>query len=534
MDMERTPNSVPDFRWEQPQPKPPFALAKSDTAFALCAVAGSIFTAVFGIFGGFSLGYLLSVILMTLLMAAYFIKCGKVRIWAVLCGVLALANSAVFVCTTNGSVRFFGVVVSFLLQLTCFDGLVNPPVKGNRQSLNVFYGAASTMGNAGVAVKSLLSDANGGSKTVAKTLIGLLCAVPVLFVVVPLLIASDAAFSGMMENLFGNAWETLLKAVFGVGMSVFVIAYGFSLKTGRTARAKQGSFVGVENVYIISFLSAFAVCYLLYLFSQLAYFFSAFRGFLPEGEMTYAQYARKGFFEMCIIAVINLVMVFAALLLAKKQDGRVCRGIQILSTFIAVFTLIIIATAISKMVLYIGAYGMTCLRLTTSAFMVFLAVVFGSVILRIYSTKINVVKTALLTAGCVVLILGTVNVNRVCAQYNYESYINGKLDTVDVTTLYHLGDEGVPYLVKLAEGENTDLAQQAKNYLAKAYLWDYFNNMAHKKEFTAEDLQKNQKHKGFSYFSIPKAAAYESLYEFIQNHPEFSKVCQNYYFTYMD
>ena len=534
MDMERTPNPVPNYRWEPPQPKPLFKLTKSDIVFALCAVGGGIFTAIFGVFGGFSLGYMLSLILMTLLMAAYFAKSGKIRTWSALCGLLALASSAVFVCTSNGSVRFFGVIISFLLQLTCFDGIVNLPVKGNRQSLNVFYGAASALGNTGVAVKSLFSDANGGRRAIGKALIGLLCAVPVLFVVVPLLISSDAAFGGMMDNLFGNAWETLLKAVFGIGMSMLVIAYGFSLKTGRISQAKQGSFAGVENVYILSFLSAFAVCYLLYLFSQLAYFFSAFRGFLPDGEITYAQYARKGFFEMCIIAVINLVMVFAALLLAKKQEGRVCRGIQILATFIGMFTLIIIATAISKMVLYIDAYGMTCLRLTTSAFMVFLAVVFGSVILRIYTTKINVVKTALLTAGCVVLILGTVNVNAVCARYNYESYRSGKLDTVDVATLYHLGDEGIPYLVKLAEGENTELAKQAKNYLAKAYLWDYFDNMQHEKDFTAEELQKNQTYNGFSYFSLPKAAAYESLYDFIENHPEFSKECQSYYFAYMD
>lgn len=509
------------------QPKPLFQLKREDNIFALCAVIVSIFTSVFGIFGGFSFGYLLSVVLMTVLFSAYFAKGGKVRAWPALCGLLALANSAVFICTGNGSVRFFGVIVSFLLLIVCFDGLRNGKAKGNRQTLGVFYGAVSTIDNIDVSVKSLFLGGNGSKKAAGKALVGFLCAVPVLFVVVPLLVSSDDAFQGMMEKIFANTAGTLMKTAFGVAISVFAVSYGFSLKAGRTGKLKPGTFAGIENVYIISFLSAISACYLLYLFSQLAYFFSAFRGFLPDGEITYAQYARKGFFEMCIIAVINLVIVFSALLLAKKQDGKVCRWIKLAATFIAVFTLIIIATAVSKMVLYIDTYGMTVLRVTTSAFMVFLSVVFVTVILRIYLTKINIVKVALVTAGCIVLTLGVVNVNAVCAAYNYESYRSGKLATVDVEALYYLGDEGVPYLVKLAEDDDQTLVQEVEYYLAQAYVYDYFDNLENKK-FTLSDLQKNQKETGFQYFSIPKARAYECLYTFLEENPDFGEKCIDY------
>ncbi|MBR3843923.1 MAG: DUF4173 domain-containing protein [Clostridia bacterium] len=200
---------------------------------------------------------------------------------------------------------------------------------------------------------------------------------------------------------------------------------------------------------------------------------------------------------------------------------------QTIATFIAAFTLVIIATAISKMVLYIGEYGMTVLRLTTSAFMVFLAVVFISVVLRIYTTKINMIKTALLAAGCIVVILGTVNVNAVCAKYNYESYKSGTLESIDLQALYDLGDEGIPYLVTLASGKDI-VAPQAQTYLATAYLYDYFDDMENTEFFTVDDLKENQKNKGFQYFSIPKAAAYDRLYEFIENNAWFPSVCQTY------
>ena len=268
---------------------------------------------------------------------------------------------------------------------------------------------------------------------------------------------------------------------------------------------------------------------MLYLFSQLAYFFSAFKGFLPEGDITYAQYARKGFFEMCVIAVINLLIVFLALLLAKKENGKVCHTIKAIATFISVFTLIIIATAISKMVLYIGTYGMTVLRITTSSFMLFLSIVFISVILRIYINKVNIVKTALITAGVILLLLGTVNVNSVCARYNYESYKAERLEKIDVQQLYELGYEGIPYIAKLASAKDLDVANEAQNYLAKAYLYDYFDNMEDAVYFTVDDLKANEKNKDFAHFTIPKMTAYNCLYEYIENNPLFSTTCQNYF-----
>lgn len=511
-----------------PPPKPLFDLKKRDAVFAVSAIVVGIFTALFGVFGGFALGYLLSAVMLLILLGVYFSKGAKAHPFAVVCGVLSLTTNAVFICTTNGSVRFFGVIVGLLLSLVCFDGLINGAVKGNRATFGIFRSAASTVSNVGIAVRSLLSNGKDEKKTVRKVLVGLVCAMPVLAVVIPLLLASDDAFRGMMTNLFSNTAQTVFKVLFGLALSLFVMAYGFSLRSGRIPNPKEKTRNGIEDAYLISFLSAIAVCYLLYLFSQLAYFFSAFSGFLPDGEITYAQYARKGFFEMCAIALINLFIVFISLLIAKKKNGNVCHGIKALATFIAVFTLIIIATAISKMVLYIGVYGMTVLRLTTSSFMVFFAIVFISVIGRIYIRKINVIKTALIAAGCIVLVLGTVNVNAVCAKYNYESYRSGRLETIDVVAINELGYEGIPYLVKLATDQDGDIAWVAKRFLAEAYLEDCFSDMKEKEGFTVAELKACCNDQDFSRFSIPRARAYESLYTFVEENPWFSYQCYDF------
>ncbi len=513
------------------EPREFFNLTKGDTVFAICALAVSIFLSIFGIFGGFALGYLLASTFIFIMFTVYFFKCGKARFLSILCGILAISSNAVFICTSNGSIRFFGAITGLLLSAVCFDGVVNGTAKGNRQTLGIFYSAASAIGNIDIAVKSFFCGERNDKKVIGKVFIGLLCAVPVLIVVVPLLISSDDAFRGMMSSIFRNTVSLLIKTAIGIVICPYIISYGFSLRSARVAKIKEEEFKGIENVYIISFLSSICACYLLYLFSQLAYFFSAFRGFLPNGEITYAQYARKGFFEMCIITVINLAIVFSALILAKKKNGKVSHSIKAATTFISMFTMIIIATAISKMVLYIDTYGMTVLRITTSAFMIFLSIVFISVILRIYITKINIVKTALITAGCIVLILGTINVNAVCARYNYESYKNGRLDSIDVEGLYELGYEGIPYIVKLAEAEDKNISYAAKKHLAQAYLYEYFDNMEDAEEFTADGLRKNQKRSGFERFNIPIYIAYEDLYEYIKDNPSFDQECQNYFTT---
>lgn len=496
-------------------------LERRDIAFAVGALVLSVVWAVCGLFGGFALGYTLTVVLALVLFTAYFVRDGKVSGTALLCGVLALALGAVFVCTTNGGVRFFAVTAGFLLALVCLDGFIHGAAVGNARTAGVFLTAAGTFSKLGTAMRALFSRRDGDRRTVLKVLIGLACALPVLTVVVPLLLRSDAAFSGMMDTLFAGGNNTLLKAVVGLVVCPFVIAYGFAMKKGLAAIPRRGEFAGVESVYVVSFLAAVSVCYLMYLFSQFAYFFSAFRGFLPEGGITYAEYARKGFFEMCAIAVINLLMVFGTTILARKKNGKPTGGVRALATFVGLFTLVIIATAVSKMVLYIDAYGMTVKRLTTSAFMLFLAVVFVSVILYLFIPRVNVVKTALITAGCVLLVLGIGNVNAVCARYNYESYCAGRLTTVDVEAMYALGDEGIEYVARLAAGDSAEVAtMSARRYLAKAYVYDYFDDVTDEAELTPAWLKQHRKHKGLNGWSIPRERAYAVLYECLADNPD--------------
>ena len=236
--------------------------------------------------------------------------------------------------------------------------------------------------------------AGGGEKTSQKAgvrklgaiLCGFLLAIPVLLVVLPLLSSADDNFSrlltGFMDNFSENVLSFVLRAVFSLPVTAYLfgMAYGcvHRRKTDRIRREavrRTGDRVRmVPDAAVHTALLTISVCYVLFMALQGQYLFSAFAGIRPE-MYTYSEYARKGFFELCGVAAVNLAVLLAANLFTKtdREHNRVLRWLNLL---ISVLTLLLIGTAASKMVLYISAYGLTIRRIQTMVFMGWLAVVF--------------------------------------------------------------------------------------------------------------------------------------------------------------
>ena len=300
-------------------------------------------------------------------------------------------------------------------------------------------------------------------RKIGSVLIGLGCAVPVLLIVVPLLIDADAAFEGLLNKVsFEGGTELFVTVLFGLGL--FLLYFGMIFvarfqKKGVAQASDPGR--GLDTTFLTTFLSVISLVYVLYLVSQMAYFFNAFAGLLPQ-DFTVAQYARKGFFEMMGVCVINLGLLLLSLLGAKKKNGKEPGAIRVLSLFLSIFSLVLIATAMSKMVLYIQSFGMTYLRIVTSVFMIFLCVVFLTMSLWIFLRRLPYMRVIVIAAVLLALPLGFGDPARVVAGYNVDAYLSGKLDTVDMDELWGLDSHAVvPYVWKLREDPNEHVAERA-------------------------------------------------------------------------
>ena len=136
---------------------------------------------------------------------------------------------------------------------------------------------------------------------------------------------------------------------------------------------------------------------------------------------------------------------------SKKAGREKPFALKFYSIVISVFTIVLIATAMSKMVMYINAYGLTVLRVYTSWFMVLLALVFVMVIIKQFRYDMKFAKHL-----CVIftLMFGLLCFSRpeaIIAKYNIEMYRSGQLEELD--TILHMSDDGL--LVALEEDEVT-------------------------------------------------------------------------------
>jgi len=116
--------------------------------------------------------------------------------------------------------------------------------------------------------------------------------------------------------------------------------------------------------------------FLSFVLVQIRYFFGGAATVQATAGLTYAQYARSGFFELVWVAALVLPLLLGLHWLQRPGDVRAQRlfswqaGVQVALLFV------IMASALARMRLYQSEYGLTELRLYTTAFMGWLAVVF--------------------------------------------------------------------------------------------------------------------------------------------------------------
>lgn len=304
----------------------------------------------------------------------------------------------------------------------------------------------------------------GRSRKIGAFLIGLVCAIPVLLILIPLLISSDAAFAGLLSVL---DWNVFFRGIFALSIGAFIALVAYSLlfcSVPAEKRTGESIFRGIEPFSVAAFLGVISLAYVLYLISQFAYFFDGFRGLLPK-DFTVAQYARRGFFETCAIVFINLILIVLAWKLCRRKEGELPRPVRVLILFLCLVSLILVGTAISKMVLYVKSFGLTRLRITTSVFMIFLAVVIIAVGLRLYIRRLPAFSITVVTAALLLFSLSICNVDGMIARHNIRRYQDGSLKTLDMETIERLGNGAIPYVADLLDDPRPNVANAAREML---------------------------------------------------------------------
>lgn len=326
----------------------------------------------------------------------------------------------------------------------------------------------------------------GSGKRLARGLLFGLCGLGIAIIptaIVFALLSFDEGFVKLVEDLLPDLSEDFPSFVGDLFLGVIFAAIFFGALVGASRlREKFGGKPNEIPAAKTHFMPRSLVCasvtpilllYVIFFVSQWDWYISAFTHRLPE-SLTYAEYARNGFFQLCWVCAINAVMLLFFNLFIRETEGRRDPIRLIYSCLISVFTLVLIATALSKMLLYIDSYGLTRKRVYASWFMLLLAAIFVAVLLRQFVRKIPLVATVVVI--CLVFFAGIVlpNVDGAIADYNVDAYLSGELDSVDVESLAEYGASAVPALVHLRDSlgeEDAELREQVQNKL-KLISWD--------------------------------------------------------------
>ena len=183
--------------------------------------------------------------------------------------------------------------------------------------------------------------------------IGIVIAIPLLFVMILLLTSADIVFANMFQRFFEaiNIWQ--VTCILFLITAVFFSSYTIFAALGKKNVTDKRIF---DPIIAIVVTAALSVLYLMFSIIQIIYLFIGNMQ-LPAGY-TYASYAREGFFQLLTVCILNLLLVLICLYLFR--DNMV---LKIVLTIISGCTYIMILSSALRMLMYIDRYHLTFKRI---------------------------------------------------------------------------------------------------------------------------------------------------------------------------
>jgi preprotein translocase subunit SecG len=235
-------------------------------------------------------------------------------------------------------------------------------------------------------------------KKVAPLLRGLLLALPVVLVFSLLLSSADPIFGQGLENFFQflkieNLPENLFRLTY-----ILVIGYFLAgLYLHALTSSSDEKLIGVEKPLLPHFLgfteaatilSSLNLLFAVFVGVQFRYFFGGQGNIHLEG-FTYAEYARRGFSELVLVAFFTLLLFLALSTVARRVTLGQRSAFSALGAALTILVGVILVSAYQRLLLYEAAYGFTRLRTYTHVFMLCLGVLLGVLLVLELSSRLR-------------------------------------------------------------------------------------------------------------------------------------------------
>ncbi|MEU6778257.1 DUF4153 domain-containing protein [Nonomuraea angiospora] len=304
----------------------------------------------------------------------------------------------------------------------------------------------------------------------------------VLLLVFGLLFASaDAVFASFLERLTtAPDWaesapvRIFLFGLFAVLLAAVVLV---ALRPVVDPVGPEPKFTVSRSVWIVP-LTAVNLLFASFVAVQITALFGGNTWVLKTAGLTYAEYARQGFFQLVVVSVfvLGIVAVASGMLKVERRERWL---LAVLLGVLCGLTMVVLASALHRMNLYTEAYGLSRLRLSVQATVWWLGTLFALVLLAGAARLLGrgsgwLPRTVVLVTGLGLGAFAIVNPDLQVAHTQVQVRGVTKLDS---DYLGDLGAEAVPALDKLPEPQRSCVLADvvAANGLSRPDPWNGWN-----------------------------------------------------------
>lgn len=427
--------------------------------------------------------------------------------------VICALIGASFLFCKNGLIQFFdviGVMISFIYFLyKSFDTSVESS-PGKLFFFDIVKAACiAPFSGFGRFFPALFSKReNKNHSALLWVLTGFAASVIPTSIVISLL-SYDGRFSELLSKL-GNidVVSRIASLIFGIPVAMYLFGLFISSSDGANSEYKREKCLKASSK--MKFIPTAATCamtapmiavYAAFFFSQWSYYVSAFSGSLPF-DYSYSEYARNGFFELCAVVTVNAIVLLLCGAFEKRSSQKAVKAVSLSFKILLILsTLVLVATAVSKMLLYIGTYGLTVSRVLSTCFMAFLAVVFILFAVGLFKKNFNAMPAVITVAAVMLIGLSFSNVPAVVSKCNAKAVQAGVSVALDRPYFESLGADAIPDAIALRDDENVpEWIRINAKYFVDGYIED----------ITEDVPQKDPLGEAFS-FNIPDLRAKKAI-----------------------
>jgi hypothetical protein len=278
-------------------------------------------------------------------------------------------------------------------------------------------------------------------------LVGAALAVPAILVLGALLASADAVFASIVRfHVPWNGGNAALSALL-IALGAWTMLGLLRLASAQPPEALPGPRWRLGRVEFTIVLVGVEALFALFSLAQVVALSGAADRILRSSDLSYADYARSGFFQLLWVAGLSVAGLLALRATVDPADPHAARDFRRLALAAIGLTLLIVATAVRRLLLYENAYGLTMLRLYSLLFAIWIGtalVLFAGEVAGLGGRRSWFPAAAGACALAILLALNILNPEAAVARHNLTRASTAV--PFDAGYLSDLSDDAVPTL----------------------------------------------------------------------------------------